>query len=100
MVVINLQKRHAERIRVNSDGCWEWQGWKSGNGYGQTKIHGKTVMVHRFVYESHFGPIPKGLVLDHLCKNRSCCNPFHLEPVTPQENTLRGNAILFGGLKI
>ena len=56
-------------------------------------------MAHRYVYELFRGPIPDGHVLDHVkkkgCKHRDCVNPDHLEPVTQQENTLRGDAVLF-----
>jgi hypothetical protein len=55
------------------------------------------LLVHRDVYEQLVGPIPEGLVLDHLCRNRSCCNPAHLEPVTTAENVRRGlNGVLRG----
>lgn len=53
-------------------------------------------MAHRLSYEAHVGPIPKRLLLDHTCRMRCCINPDHLEPVTVQENTLRGAALLFG----
>lgn len=85
-----------KRIVIDEEtGCWLWQGWKSGNGYGQLKRDGKKHMAHRFFYELFKGLIPDGHVLDHLCKRRACVNPDHLEPVTPQENTLRGDAVLF-----
>jgi hypothetical protein len=50
-------------------------------------------MVHRWVYEQLVGPIPAGLVLDHLCRNPACVRPMHLEPVTQQENILRGQGL-------
>jgi hypothetical protein len=75
--------------------CWIWIGAESGNGYGKVSIEGKMKMAHRAVYEIFLGPIPPGFVLDHLCRNRGCCNPHHMEPVTVRENTLRGNAVLF-----
>ncbi len=53
------------------------------------------MMAHRVAYQLMIGQIGQGLVLDHLCKNRRCCNPEHLEPVTIRENTLRGDAVLF-----
>lgn len=59
-------------------------------GYGITKIGGKTTRIHRAVYEHFVGRIPPGLTLDHLCRNRACCNPAHLEPVSVGENVLRG----------
>ena len=77
-------------------GCWFFSGsWDSGNGYGKMMCGGVVWMFHRLVYTLTVGPIPEGLVLDHKCRTRICCNPDHLEPVTPQENTRRGNAILF-----
>jgi hypothetical protein len=72
------------------DGCWLWMG--SRNNYGQfwrTDIKRK-VMAHRFAYELEVGPVPEGLMLDHLCRQRYCVNPRHLEPVTNQENQRRG----------
>jgi hypothetical protein len=57
------------------------------------KINGRKVSVHRFAYEMLVGPIPEGMQLDHVCRNRACVNAAgaHLEPVTGRENTLRGN---------
>jgi hypothetical protein len=78
--------------KVDKDGpggCWIWTG-ALVRGYGQTSIHGrKRVYTHRFSWELHRGPIPPGLVLDHLCRNPPCCNPDHLEPVTNLENLRR-----------
>lgn len=68
-------------------GCMAWLGPVDAQGYGR---HGKE-WAHRFVYEMTVGPIPSGLQLDHLCRNRRCVNPDHLEPVTSRENTLRGD---------
>ena len=74
--------------RRNSE-CWEWTGTIE-RGYGKFAIKGVSKRVHRVVYEAFFGPVPEGLVLDHLCRNRKCANPWHLEAVTSQENILRG----------
>lgn len=73
-------------------GCWIWLGPDAGAGYGAIQINGKTFGAHRVVYEMEIGPIPEGLVIDHLCRNRICVNPSHLEPVTFGENVLRGNS--------
>lgn len=74
-----------------TDTCWLWRGsmWES-TGYGRFWVDDKTVLVHRWSYEHHVGPIPKGKHLDHLCRVRNCVRPDHLEPVTARENLLRG----------
>lgn len=73
------------------DGHWLWQGHKQG-GYGRLTVNGKRIMAHRLMYQLTFGPIPEGLVIDHLCRVRNCLRPSHMEPVTVKENILRGEA--------
>lgn len=71
--------------------CWLWTAARDPNGYGRFRLNAHTVKAHRFAYTILVGPIPDGLTLDHLCKVRHCINPAHLEPVTHQENLLRGD---------
>lgn len=71
--------------------CWIYQGLcGSGNGYKILTYRGKTQLAHRAFYKHHVGPIPDGLVLDHLCRVITCVNPVHLEAVTLLENSRRG----------
>ena len=70
--------------------CWQWTGFISDKGYGIFYLGAEKVNAHRWFYELIVGPIPEGLVIDHLCRNRACVRPAHLEPVTNEENTLRG----------
>ena len=73
-------------------GCWEWTAARTVGGYGRFTAHKgySPALTHRYAYEMLVGPIPVGMQLDHLCRNRSCCNPAHLEPVSHAENQRRG----------
>ncbi len=89
--------RLTKRLVFDLRGCWVWTGCrtKGGEGYGQIVVaRGKTQQVHRVVYEALVGPIPDGLQIDHLCSNKACCNPAHLEPVTARENQRREDQLL------
>jgi hypothetical protein len=88
--------------KVNKDGsqpsalrhrgvCWPWSGGVNSQGYGVFHpVHGVSVLAHRHAYELLVGVIAEGLNIDHLCRERTCVNPSHLEPVTQRENLLRG----------
>lgn len=77
----------------NAGACWEWRASIDRKGYGVQTFRGRTFLAHRVAYFIRHGPIPLGLTIDHLCRNRRCVNPRHLEPVTVRENTLRGAAV-------
>ena len=100
--LLQLLQEHApgmhKNIRINfQTGCWEWIGKLNRNGYG--RMNWRYPVAHRMIYNFFLGfkekELPKTMVLDHLCRNRHCCNPSHLEPVTVKENTHRGDAKLF-----
>jgi hypothetical protein len=96
-VLERLPRRFWEKIAIPEGelDCWEWLAGKSGSrgepGYGIDRIEGRKTAAQNIVYTLGVGEIPDGLILDHLCENRGCVNPNHLEPVTNRENVLRGN---------
>lgn len=86
--------RFAEKVALTDSGCIEWVASVTNGGYGTFHSGGPrgSVVAHRWSYEYHVGPIPDGLYLDHLCRNRLCVNPDHLEPVTQRENLMRSDS--------
>ena len=85
--------RFAEKIALTESGCIEWIASINSHGYGTFASDGRTTVAHRWSYEYHVGPIPPGFQLDHLCENRACVNPSHLDPVTARANLLRAAGI-------
>jgi hypothetical protein len=91
------ERRFWSRVDKNGplfkgDPCWLWTG-SLVEGYGQFSIAKSCIKAHRYAYELLIWPIGNGLTLDHLCRNRQCVNPMHLEEVPPTVNTMRGNGI-------
>jgi hypothetical protein len=74
------------RVEVDGNGCWRFQGAHDANGYGVINVKRRVHRAHVVTLEAERGPITKGLHVDHLCRVRDCCNPTHLEAVTPRVN--------------
>lgn len=82
------QSRFFSSVQISD--CWEWTSGRLARGYGKFRSDGgRAVLAHRWAYEHLVGPIPAGLVLDHLCMNTCCVNPDHLEAVTQAVNVQR-----------
>ncbi len=86
---INPIIRFLSKITIKDNGCWEWISSLNVDGYGKF-YDGKIKYAHRFIYEYFYGQICPDLTIDHLCRNRACVNPVHMELVTIQENIKRG----------
>lgn len=87
------EKALATRVRIDATtGCHVWTGSLINSGYGRLRS-GDEVLAHRVAYALARGPIPSGSVIDHLCRNRACVNPAHMEVVTNKVNVLRGQGI-------
>lgn len=96
----HIMERLLSRVDVTAEGCWLWLGSTCNEGYGQIRecgsngVKGRLRLVHIVAYEHCVGPVPEGFQLDHFaCEIRSCCNPDHVRPVTPRENTLRSRGV-------
>ena len=85
-------ERFISKFSLEPSGCWLWRASLNENGYGQFYLRGRPRLAHRVAYEWLVAPVLAGFELDHLCRNRACVNPMHLEPVTGRENTVRGDS--------
>lgn len=82
-------------VNDNFEPCWIRFGWNTGNGYTKLSVDGRHVVAHKALWRVLHGSVCPTIQLDHLCRNRACINPLHLEPVFPVINTRRGEAVLF-----
>ncbi len=89
----NEQYEVSETLSWDGVPCWIWTRSLNGSGYARIYVNRRLVRAHRFAYEYHIKNIPEGLDLDHLCRNRACVNPNHLEPVTRKVNLNRGSQV-------
>lgn len=84
-----IVRRIVARVEIAPGDCWEWRGSRNSRGYGLISIDGKVQLTHRVMVAAVRGPIPDGLQVDHLCRVKACCNPGHLDVVTPRVNVNR-----------
>lgn len=88
-VMTNDEARFWSRVSMGAT-CWTWSGSRTTGGYGNLRWRGGYAYAHRLAWELKNGPIPDGMVIDHLCRNRACCRPEHLQPVEHVTNVRRG----------
>jgi len=88
----SLESMMKSVVKKSVGECWNWPGRLNKKGYGEIQVRGVKHLAHRAIYLAHGLSIPDGLHLDHLCRNKTCVNPAHLEPVTNSENVRRQHA--------
>lgn len=92
--VMQVLDRLFARCVETPSGCWEYAGPQVGHGYGRITVNRKSEYTHRMAYRGMVGEIPRGLQIDHLCRNTICANPWHMEVVTPAINRERQAAAI------
>jgi HNH endonuclease len=85
-----VEEKLLKRIEIAEDGCWLWTGATNESGYGYVWAGGRRWRAHRLAYSLFVSDLPEGMEIDHLCRNRGCVNPDHLEAVDHRTNCLRG----------
>lgn len=90
-MMMTTQLRFVKKISAQYSGCWEWTASCNQKGYGNFYYCRCVGKAHRFAWEQAHGPVPDGMVLDHICKNRKCVNPKHLRTVTNRDNVLHNS---------
>ena len=99
---MNNVEKLKSKVRVDINGCWIWIGCRNADGYGTVRVGSiqdgsrRMMLAHRWTYNIYSGEIPEGQELDHLCRQRNCVNPLHLQVITHKENMQRGNRYLYG----
>lgn len=83
---LKQHRRFWDKVRKGAE-CWTWLAGKDRDGYGQYGVDGRSVKAHRHAYELEVGPIPEGMDIDHVCRNRACVRPDHLRPRDHAENS-------------
>ena len=78
-------------IKINTNGCWIWSGGSTKKGYGRTSFGNSTYYTHRLAYSLFVNEITKNMLIDHTCRNRTCCNPDHLREVSNKQNALENS---------
>jgi hypothetical protein len=84
-----MRRKSVIEIQHTGKRCWIWQGRRTRGGYGRIKVNGQDIAVHRLIWEENYSPIPAGFEIHHLCENRLCVRPTHLQLRTHRNHMLR-----------